>query len=142
MYDRALQALYALALSPVAGATADLCSFGFRKYRSAQDACQYAFICLSKKDSAQWVLEGDIKGCFDNINHEWLLDNIPMDKPILKPFLKAGFVYNRHLNPTKAGTPQGGIISPILANMTLDRMELAIHHRKEQTETLFRYDLH
>ncbi len=70
MYDRAMQALYALSLSPVAEATADPCSFGFRKYRSAQDACQYAFICLSHKNSAQWVLEGDIKGCFDNINHE------------------------------------------------------------------------
>ncbi|KAF5427836.1 RNA-directed DNA polymerase, partial [Candidatus Methanophagaceae archaeon] len=126
MYDRAMQALYALSLSPVAEATADPCSFGFRKYRSAQDACQYAFICLSHKNSAQWVLEGDIKGCFGNINHEWLLDNIPMDKSILKQFLKAGFVYNRHLNPTKAGTPQGGIISPILANMTLDGMEKAI----------------
>ena len=120
MYDRAMQALYALSLSPVAEATAYPCSFGFRKYRSAQDACQYAFICLSHKNSAQWVLEGDIKGCFDNINHEWLLDNIPMDKSILKQFLKAGFVYTRHLNPTNAGTPQGGIISPILANMTLD----------------------
>ena len=107
MYDRAMQALYALSLSPVAEATADPCSFGFRKYRSAQDACQYAFICLSHKNSAQWVLEGDIKGCFDNINHEWLLDNIPMDKSILKQFLKAWFAYNRHLNPTKAGTPQG-----------------------------------
>lgn len=126
MYDRAMQALHALSLSPVAEATADPCSFGFRKYRSAQDACQYAFICLSHKNSAQWVLEGDIKGCFDNINHEWLLGNIPMDKSILKQFLKAGFVYNRHLNPTKAGTPQGGIISPILANMTLDGMGKAI----------------
>ena len=86
-YDRAMQALYALALSPIAEATADTCSFGFMKYRSTQDACQYAFICLSKKASAQWVLEGDIKGCFDNISHEWLLDNIPMDKAILKQFL-------------------------------------------------------
>jgi RNA-directed DNA polymerase len=129
MYDRAMQALYTLALSPVAEAAADICSFGYRKHRSAQDACQYTFICLSKKDSAQWVLEGDIKGCFDNINHEWLLNNIPMDKAILKQFLKAGFVYNCHLNPIKAGTPQGGIISPILANMTLDGMEMAIASR-------------
>ena len=126
MYDRAMQALHALALQPIAETTADPRSFGFRKNRSAQDACQYAFVCLSKKTSAQWVLEGDIKGCFDNINHDWLLDNIPMDKSILTQFLKAGFVYNRHLNPTKAGTPQGGIISPILANMTLDGMEEAI----------------
>jgi RNA-directed DNA polymerase len=129
MYDRAMQALYALALSPVAEATADICSFGFMTYRSTQDACQYVFICLSKKDSAQWVLEGDIKGCFDNISHEWLLDNIPMDKAILKQFLKAGYVYNRHLNPTKPGTPQGAIISLVLANMTLDGMEKAIASR-------------
>jgi len=116
MHDRAMQALYALALDPIAEATADIASFGFRKFRSAQDACEQAFNCLCRRTSAQWVLEGDIKGCFDNINHLWLLDNIPMDKSILKQFLKAGFVYKHHLNPTKAGTPQGGIISPILAN--------------------------
>jgi RNA-directed DNA polymerase len=126
MYDRAMQALYAFALGPVAEATADIASFGFRKYRSAQDACEQAFICLSRRDSAQWILEGDIKGCFDNINHQWLLDNILMDRSILTQFLKAGFVYNHHLNPTKAGTPQGGIISPILANMTLDGIERVI----------------
>jgi len=129
MHDRAMQALFALALGPVAEATADIDSFGFRKYRSAQDACQQAFNYLSRKNSAQWILEGDIKGCFDNINHEWLLDNIPMDQSIMKQFLKAGFVYNHHLNPTKAGTPQGGIISPILANMTLDGIESAISEK-------------
>ena len=129
MYDRAMQALYALALDPVSEATADIASFGFRKYRSAQDACEQAFNCLSGRNSAKWVLEGDIKGCFDNINHDWLLDNIPMDKSILNQFLKAGFVYKHHLNPTKAGTPQGGIISPILANMTLDGIEQAIANK-------------
>ena len=126
MYDRAMQALHAYALNPVAEATADKASFGFRKNRSTHDACSQAFTCLSTRYSAQWALEGDIKGCFDNINHEWLLDNISMDKSILKQFLKSGFVYNRHLNPTKAGTPQGGIISPILANMTLDGIETTI----------------
>jgi RNA-directed DNA polymerase len=95
-------------------------------HRSTQDARQYAYCCLGGKHSAKWVLEEDIKGCFDNINHGWLLGNIPMDKSTLKQFLKAGFAYNRHLNPTTAGTPQGGIISPILANMTLDRLEEAI----------------
>ena len=78
---------------------------------------------------AQWILEGDIKGCFDNIKHEWLLDNIPMDQSILKQFFKAGFIYKHHLNTTKAGTPQGGIISPILANMTLDGIERAISEK-------------
>jgi RNA-directed DNA polymerase len=88
-----------------------------------KDAREQIFLCLSKKNSAQWILEGDIKRCFDNINHQWLLTNIPMEKSVLTQFLKAGFIYKRHLNPTKAGTPQGGTISPILANMTLDGLE-------------------
>ena len=124
MYDRAMQALYALALEPVVETTADGKSFGFRKGRCAQDACEYLFNALSRKHiSPKWVLEGDIKGCFDHISHDWLLANIPMDKNILKQFLKAGFIYQRELFPTEEGTPQGGIISPILANMTLDGIE-------------------
>ncbi len=110
MYDRAMQALYALALDPIAEMTADERSFGFRKFRSTHDACEQTFRILCKKYSPQWILEGDIKGCFDNINHQWLLDNIPMDKSILKQFLKAGFVYENSLFPTDAGTPQGGIV--------------------------------
>jgi len=123
MYDRAMQALYALALNPITEVTADDRSFGFRKFRSTQDACSQIFGRMSQKTSPHWILEGDIKGCFDNISHQWLIDNIPMDKSILKQFLKAGFVYENSLFPTKAGTPQGGIISPILANMTLDGIE-------------------
>src|SRR3990170_6410834 len=123
MYDRAMQSLYALALEPIAEATGDRTSFGFRKYRSTHDACEQVFGCICREDSPKWVLEGDIKGCFDNISHQWLLDNIPMDNSILKQFLKAGYVFERHLFPTEAGTPQGGIISPILANMTLDGIE-------------------
>jgi RNA-directed DNA polymerase len=134
MYDRAMQALYALALNPIAEVTADKLSFGFRKFRSTHDACEQIFGNLAGKTSAQWILEGDIKGCFDNISHQWLLDNIPMDKTILKQFLKAGFVYENSLFPTKAGTPQGGIISPILANMTLDGIESILidkYHRSK-----------
>ncbi len=123
MHDRAMQSLYALALDPIAEATGDKTSFGFRKFRSTHDACGRIFQCMCRKDSPEWVLEGDIKGCFDNINHQWLLDNIPMDKSILKQFLNAGYVYNHQLFPTVAGTPQGGIISPILANITLDGIE-------------------
>lgn len=123
MYDRAMQALYTLTLEPVAETTADRQSFGFRKYRSAQDAAAYAFICLAQKNSARWILEGDIKGCFDNISHEWMIENIPMKKKILSEFLKAGYRYKNSLYPTEAGTPQGGIISPVLSNMTLDGIE-------------------
>ncbi len=110
-------------LEPIAEINGDRTSFGFRKFRSTHDACEYAFRYLCKKNSPVWILEGDIKGCFDNISHQWLLDNIPMDKSILKQFLKAGYIFNRQLFPTAAGTPQGGIISPILANMTLDGIE-------------------
>jgi len=123
IYDRAMQSLYALALEPIAEATGDRTSFGFRKFRSTHDACEQVFSCLCREDSPKWVLEGDIKGCFDSISHQWLIDNIPMDNSILKQFLKAGYVFERHLFPTEAGTPQGGIISPILANMTLDGIE-------------------
>ena len=123
MYDRAMQALYALALDPVAEGTADNRSFGFRKGRSCQDACEQIFNSMSSRHSARWVLEGDIKGCFDNINHEWLIGNVLMDKVVLKQFLKAGYVDKGELFPTQQGTPQGGIISPILANMALDGME-------------------
>lgn len=129
MYDRTMQALYASTLEPIAETTADKVSFGFRKYRSAQDAAEYAFNCLALKDRAQWILEGDIKGCFDHINHEWLMKHIPIDKQILREFLTSGYSYQNKLFPTEAGTPQGGIISPILANMTLDGLERII---KEQ----------
>ncbi|NOQ48564.1 MAG: group II intron reverse transcriptase/maturase, partial [Methanococcoides sp.] len=135
MYDRAMQALYALALDPIAEVTADKRSFGFRKFRSTHDACEQIFGCTCQKYSPQWILEGDIKGCFDNISHQWLLENIPMDKSILKQFLKAGFVYENSLFPTKVGTPQGGIISPILANMTLDGIESILddkYHRNKK----------
>ena len=140
MYDRAMQALYALALEPVAETTADTKSFGFRKGRSCQDACEYIFTALSRKASPQWILEGDIKGCFDNISHAWLLENIPMDKSILKQFLKAGFVFKGELFPTEDGTPQGGIISPILANMALDGLQQVLSNRFH-TNRLGRIDL-
>ena len=129
MKDRAMQALQLLGLEPVAETLADTVSFGFRKYRSAQDAMEYGFSVLCRRDSPQWVLEGDIKGCFDNISHRWLEENIPMDAKVLREFMKCGYVYNRRLYPTISGTPQGGIISPTLANMTLDGMEKLIKQK-------------
>ncbi|MEJ2446059.1 MAG: group II intron reverse transcriptase/maturase [Exilibacterium sp.] len=123
MSDRAMQALYKLALAPVAETTADGNSYGFREYRSCADAVQAGFNALSKPNSATWILEGDIKGCFDNISMEWMLENIPMDKVVLHKWLTAGYVENGITYPSRKGTPQGGIISPTLANMTLDGME-------------------
>jgi RNA-directed DNA polymerase len=118
MIDRANQALWKLALSPIAETTADPNSYGFRECRSTADAIEQCFTCLSQKGSAQWILEGDIKACFDRISAEWLLDNVPMDKKILSQWLKAGFIEKGRLYPTEKG-----IISPVLANIALDGLE-------------------
>ena len=123
MKDRAMQALYLLALEPLAEMTADPHSYGFRKERCCQDAIQQCHTVLSHGYSPQWVLEGDIKGCFDHISHEWLLANIPTDKKVLKKWLKCGVIFKGELYRTEEGTMQGGIISPTLANMTLDGIQ-------------------
>ena len=132
MRDRAMQALYLLALDPVAETTADPNSYGFRTARSAADAIEACFIALCRNDRAAWILEGDIRSCFDKISHTWLLAHIPIEKAMLKKWLKAGYLENQHFHPTEEGTPQGGIISPAVANMTLDGLErlLASHFSK------------
>lgn len=122
MKDRAMQALYLLALEPIAEVTADPHSYGFRKERCCQDAIQQCHTILCRGNSPKWVLEGDIKGCFDHISHEWLMNHIPMDTKILKKWLKCGVIFKGELFRTDEGTMQGGIISPTLANMTLDGM--------------------
>jgi RNA-directed DNA polymerase len=123
MRDRAMQCLYKLALEPVAEVLADKDSYGFRPKRSCQDAREQCFNIFKLKTSATWILEGDIEKCFDTISHEWLMQNVHMDKGILDMWLKAGFVWNGELFPTDEGTPQGGIMSPILANLALDGIE-------------------
>jgi RNA-directed DNA polymerase len=123
MADRAMQALHLQTLEPVAETQADKNAYGFRPKRSTADAIEQCFIVLARKHSAQWILEGDIKSCFDRISHGWLISHIPMDKYILKKWLAAGYMEEGILYPTEAGTPQGGIASPTLANMTLDGLE-------------------
>jgi RNA-directed DNA polymerase len=118
-----MQALNLLALDAVSETLADQNSYGFRNGRSTHDAIEQCFTVLGKGKSPKWVLEGDIKGCFDNISHEWMETNIPMDKAILRKWLKAGVIEKGKLFPTEQGTPQGGIISPTLANMVLDGLE-------------------
>lgn len=123
MKDRAMQALHLLALDPVLETSSDPNSYGFRKNRSTADAMSQIFVKLSRKVSSQWVLDADIEGFFDNINHDWLLANVRMDKSVLKKWLKSGVVDRAQLVATTAGTPQGGIISPALANWTLNGLE-------------------
>ena len=84
MRCRAMQALWKLALEPVAETLADPNSYGFRPERSTADAIEQCFIALARRVSPEWILEGDIRGCFDNFSHPWLREHIPMDKAILK----------------------------------------------------------
>ncbi len=126
MFDRAMQALYKLVLAPVAETTADRNSYGFREGRRWADAVAVAFNALSKPNSATWVWEADISGCFDNISHSWVLEHIPMETRILKQWLEAGYLEENTGYPTRKGTPQGGIISPTVCNMTLDGLEEVI----------------
>ena len=129
MKDRAMQALHLLALEPVAETTADPNSYGFRRNRRTQDAAEKLFHVLANDYAPKWILDADITGCFDNISHEWLIANIPMDRDILRKWLKCGFIEKQRLFPTQAGTPQGGIISPTLANMALNGMEKTLRDR-------------
>lgn len=129
MTDRAMQALYLLALAPIAETTADGSSYGFRPQRSTHDAIARCFQLLSRKNCPRWVLEGDIKACFDRISHDWLLANVPTDTAILHKWLKTGFMDKRTLYPTRDGTPQGGVISPVLANLTLDGLQPLLRQR-------------
>ena len=118
MADRAMQALYLLGLDPIAETLADRHSYGFRRERCCTDALDQCHKILSGPTGPNWILEGDIKACFDRISHNWLLDHIPMDKDLLREWLKAGFLEKQSLFATMEGTPQGGIISPALANRT------------------------
>ena len=104
MKDRAMQALFLSTLDPVSETTADNASYGFGIKRSCHDAIARCFMHLSQKVSATWVLEGDIKGCFDHISHEWILNNILIDKQIITKWLKAGYIDKNRLFLTKEGT--------------------------------------
>ena len=121
MMDRAQQALHLMALDPVAETIMDNETFGFRPKRSTADAIDAIYKAVAaNRDCAEWVIEGDIKACFDNLSHQWLMENIPMDKRVLAKWLKAGIIFKDEYSDTEAGTPQGGIISPCLANLALN----------------------
>ena len=127
MEDRARQALVKLALEPEWEAKFEPNSYGFRPARSCQDAIEaiYRQIRLVPK----WVLDADIAGCFDNINHEALLGKLgtfPKLRRVIKSWLKSGVLDSGTLFPTDEGTPQGGVISPLLANIALHGLEKAV----------------
>jgi RNA-directed DNA polymerase len=143
MHDRAMQTLYKIALEPMAETLADKNSYGFRPRRSCNDAIAGCFQILCRKTSAHWIFEADIKGCFDNIRHDWILKNIPVNKTILSEWLKAGYIEKKRLFQTKSGTPQGGTISPMIMNMVLDGLEKVVNTKfprwKKQKVNFIRY---
>ncbi len=127
MTDRAMQALYLLGLDPIAESQADGHSYGFRRERRCADALHQVHTLLSHRQGPQWILEGDIKACFDRISHDWLLTHVPMDRTLLGQWLKAGFLEKHAWFATREGTPQGGTMTPptmlqtILLGATLKR---------------------
>ena len=134
MKDRALQALVKLALEPEWEARFEPNSYGFRPGRSCQDAIGQIFNVISQK--ARYVLDADIAKCFDRINQEALLrklNTFPTIRRQVRAWLKAGVMDGKQLFPTSEGTPQGGVISPLLANIALHGMEERI---KQYAETL------
>lgn len=133
MTDRAMQTLYRFALEPLAELSADPCSFGFRTARCPQDAIEQCFNNLAKGVSPQWILEGDIKGCFDNISHDWILEHIPMDGQLLRKWLKSGYIETKKLFPTEVGASQGSPISPVICNMVLDGLQPLLKKHFHQT---------
>src|SRR3954454_11513708 len=133
MVDRTMQALYLLGLDPIAESHADGHSYGFRRERRCADALAQTHLLLSHRHGPGWILEGDIKACFDQISHDWLLTHVPMDRQVLRRWLKAAFLEKHAWFATTEGTPQGGIASPVLANWTLDGLQRLLAERFANT---------
>lgn len=116
--DRAMQTLYKFALEPIAEITADESSFGFRPKRSTRDALIKCYGYLYNSKSTPWILEADIKSCFDNIRHKWIIDNVPIDKSALRKLIGNSC--------SDKGIPQGSCISSVICNLVLDGLEVAL----------------
>jgi RNA-directed DNA polymerase len=118
-----MQALYLLALDPIAETLGAPNAYGFRTERSTADAIEQCCNVRARQHSPQWIVEGDIRACFDGISHNWLWAHIPMETAMLQKWLQAGCMEKHVLYPTATGVPQGGIASPVMANLALDGLE-------------------
>jgi RNA-directed DNA polymerase len=128
MIDRCLQAIVKNALEPAWEARFEGSSYGFRPGRSCHDAIEKIYGLARPNKTKKWILDADIRGAFDNISHDYLLKTIgPVPgKELIKQWLKAGYVEHGTFYATEHGTPQGGVVSPLLANIALHGMEEAI----------------
>ncbi len=137
MRDRAHQALVKLGLEPYWEARFEAESYGFRPGRSAHDAINAIFNKALRKP--QYVLDADIAKCFDQINHDYLLSKLDCPsvyKRSIRQWLKAGVMDNGVFESTEAGTPQGGVISPLLANVALHGMIESVVNSFPNTRTI------
>jgi RNA-directed DNA polymerase len=130
--DRCLQAMVKSALEPCWEAQFEPISYGFRPGRSAQDAIARIYVLANPAHPKRWVLDADIAGCFDAIDHDHLLRQIGQfpARGLIRQWLKAGYLESGVFHATPAGTPQGGVISPLLANIALHGMEAALGIRR------------
>jgi RNA-directed DNA polymerase len=126
--DRCLQSMVKNALEPAWEAKFERVSYGFRPGRSCHDAIEKIFELARPNKNKKWILDADIRGAFDNISHDYLLKAIgPVPgKELIKQWLKAGYVEQEVFHATESGTPQGGVVSPLLANIALHGMEEAL----------------
>src|SRR6476646_6905869 len=126
--DRALQARVKNALEPFWEAHFEPCSYGFRPGRGCHDAIARTYNVATPIRRRKWVLDADIKGAFDNIDHDYLLNAIGKfpARELIRQWLKAGYMERGVFHATSSGTPQGGVISPLLANIALHGMEAAV----------------
>lgn len=137
--DRCLQAIVKNALEPTWESKFEGTSYGFRVGRSTHDAIERIFTIAHSNNKKKWVLDADIEGCFDNISHEPLMStigNFPARK-LIHQWLKAGYMDNGGFYNTEAGVPQGGIISPLLANIALHGMESALGVKYKKRGEIF-----
>jgi RNA-directed DNA polymerase len=121
--DRALEMLVKMALEPEWETRFETNSYGFRPGRCTMDAIVALHLTLAPAGASGWLLDADISGCFDNLGHEPLLARLPVFTTTIRRWLKAGTVELGTWKPTTAGAPQGGPLSPLLANVALDGME-------------------
>nr|YP_010732275.1 hypothetical protein P8479_pgp015 [Watanabea sichuanensis]WDY13189.1 hypothetical protein [Watanabea sichuanensis] len=145
--DRALQCIVKRSLEPEWEAVFEASSYGFRPSRSAQDAIRNVHNVCNSKSTKHWIVQVDIKGCFDKIDHDFILKQLNSfpGKAAIKSWLKAGHFQGKKFHSSISGTPQGGVISPLLSNIALHGMESALGIKRNKKgwvsgkRTLLRY---
>lgn len=130
--NRVIQNVVKNALEPCWEAKFEEHSYGFRPGRSCHDAIEQCFTRLNlnpRGSNNTWVLDADISGFFDNISHETILESVKYfpGRKLIQDWLKAGYLDKSVLNPTHKGTPQGGVVSPLLANIGLHGLQNHLH---------------